>query len=79
MKFFPKPNFFKTEIRKLWSRESEAFLIFIVTRKPVILKQPLISVMSEITLPLSPINLFLHKQSVAKKLKYAKQFLICLK
>ena len=25
MKVFPKPNFFKTEIRKLWSRESKAF------------------------------------------------------
>ena len=29
-----------------------------VTRKSVILKQPLISVMLEINLPLSPINLF---------------------
>ena len=36
----------------------KSFSISIVTRKPVILKQPLISIMSEINLPLSPINLF---------------------
>ena len=55
--FFTKPSFFKTEIRKLWSRESKAFSILIVTRKPVILNQPLISIMSETDLPSSPITL----------------------
>ena len=64
MKFFPKPNFFKTEIRKLRSRESKAFSISIVTRKPVILKQPLISIMSEINLSLPPINLFFYISSL---------------
>ena len=35
--FFPKPNIFKTETRKLWSRKPKYFLISIVTRNPVIL------------------------------------------
>ena len=46
------------EIRKLLSRVSKAFSISIVTRKPVILNQPLISIMPKINVPLSPINLF---------------------
>ena len=55
---FLKPNFFKTELRKLWLRKSKTFSMSIVTRNPAILNQPLIPVMSEINLPLSPINLF---------------------
>ena len=74
--FFPKPNFCKTDIRKPWLRESKAFSISIVTRKPTILNQPLISVMSEIK---TFSNCFLHKQFVMKKLMQTQQFIICLK
>ena len=35
--FFPKPDIFKTEIRKIWSRKPKDFSISIVTRKPVLL------------------------------------------
>ena len=42
----------------MWSRESNAFSISVATTRPVILNQPLISIMSEINLPLTPVNLF---------------------
>ena len=43
IKFWPKPYFYKVEIRKLWSIESKAFPMSIVTKKPSIC---LISVIS---------------------------------
>ena len=45
-------------MRKVWSNELKAFSISIVTKNPYLLRMSLISVMSAINLPLSPINLF---------------------
>ena len=56
--FFPQTKLFQDGNKKAMVRESKAFTISIVTRKPVILNQLLISIMSEINLLLSPINLF---------------------
>ena len=43
---------------KLWSNESKAFLICIVTKNPSLLGMSVVSTMSAIKLPFSPINLF---------------------
>ena len=43
---------------KVWSNESKALSISIVTKNPSLLKMTVISIMSSINLPLSPINLF---------------------
>ena len=75
--FLPNPNFLKTKLRKSWSREPKAFSISIVTRNPSIFNQSLISIKSEINLPLSPIDLFLLKQFVVRKVTLAKQ-LFCV-
>ena len=67
-KFLPNSNFLETELRKSWLRESKAFSISIVTRNPS--NQSLISIMSEINLPLSPIYPFLHMEFVVRKNKF---------
>ena len=36
MKLLPKPYFSKAEIKKLWSNETNAFSMFIVTKRPSI-------------------------------------------
>ena len=79
IKLLPNPNILKAEPGKSWSRESKAFSISIVTRNPSIFNQSLISVMSEINVTLSSLNLFFHKQFVVRKLTLAKQLLIFLK
>ena len=72
IKFFPKQNFFQTEIRKLWSGESKTFSISMITRNSIILKQPLISIMSEINIPISPINLFFTEPVCCEKINVGK-------
>ena len=44
-------------------RESEDFLLSIITRNPVILNQLLISIMSTINVPISSINLVFYISS----------------
>ena len=51
-------NFFNTELRKSFPRESKAFSISIVTRNIPVLNLSMISVMSEINLPLYTIKVF---------------------
>ena len=58
MKFSPNPNFFKTDIKKLWSSESKAFSISFATRWLFIFKLFVTLRISEINLPLSPMNRF---------------------
>ena len=58
-KLLPKPNLFHTEMIKIWYNESKAFSISIVIENSSLLKMLVISVMSAINLPLSPVNLFL--------------------
>ena len=57
IKFSPKPYFPKVEIRKLWSHESKAFSMPFITEKLMFLIL-VISIMSDIKLPLFPICLF---------------------
>ena len=52
-KFFPKPYFSNTEIRKAWLTESNAFSISMVSKIPFSLDRSVISKMSEMSLPLS--------------------------
>ena len=58
IKLSAKPNFFKTHNKKSWSKESKAFLRFIVTKNPGIFSLPQISMMSDINLPLSLMHRF---------------------
>ena len=58
-RFLLKPNFFKTARTNLWSSESNAFSISIVTKNPPILLRSQTLTISDINLPSSPINLFL--------------------
>ena len=57
-KLLLKPNFFNTEMTTVWSNETKAFSRSIVTKYPSLLAMSLISMMSAINWPLSPINLF---------------------
>ena len=52
IQFLRNPNFLKTGLRKSWSRKSKAFWISILTRN--------ISIISDINLPLSPVNLLFY-------------------
>ena len=57
-KIVTKTKFFNTGMAKVWSNESKAFSISIVTKNTSSLRMPVISMISTINLPLSPINLF---------------------
>ena len=71
-KWFPKPNFFNTDMTKVWSNESKAFSIFIVTENPSLLKMSVISVMSAINLL---INLFSSYIVCCGEIKLGRTFL----
>ena len=59
IKLLPKPNFLSTARRKEWFNELKALSISVVAKKPSILKTSLISMISDINLPVSQINLCL--------------------
>ena len=60
---------------KVWSNESKAFSISIVTKNPSLLRTPVLSMMSAINLPLSPINLFSTYTVCCGEIKLGKTFL----
>ena len=55
--FVPKPIFLSTTRSKEWFNGSNVFLISIVAKKPLILKTSLTSMISDINLHVSQINL----------------------
>ena len=59
LKLLPKPNFFNTHIKKEWLMESKAFSISTVINNPSVSKKLVILRTSDISLPLSLINLLL--------------------
>ena len=73
-KFLPKPNFFKTVRMNLWSSESNAFSMSIVTKNPPILLRSHILTISDINLPPSPINLFLIYAVCCVEIKLERTF-----
>ena len=62
------------EIRKLWSNESNAISMYIVTRKPSNLFNLVISIISDINLPPSTICLFLTYVVCCVEIKSGRTF-----
>ena len=58
IKLVSKPSFSSPARRKDWFNESKDFSISIVTKKPSILKRLLASMISDVNLTVSEINLF---------------------
>lgn len=66
MKFWPKSNFFMTGIRNVWSKTLNAFLMSIVTiNRNNFLLWSLILIISDISLPLSPMNPYVSPNDIS--------------
>ena len=62
-------------MKKVRSNESKAFSISSVTKNPSLLRTSVISMMSAINLPLSPINLFSTYAVCCGEIKLGRTFL----
>ena len=72
MKFWLNANFFKTEIKKLWSNKSKVFSTSIVTKKHSVYCTLIISIISDINLLLLSMFLFwtVHILAIVKPLNF---------